>query len=737
MRLHLLFICIILATSSVAQQIDRPQADSLLRVLNKAKSGAERIIALIKLAEYHVFKPGENQVDLDSATACLEEAERLNKTIQSTTLAGHQLLIKGFMLREKGQKPEGRQAVEQAVSLLEKGTDKYLLGKAYFEWQGYYSFVDAADRVQRILITQKAVDAFQQAGEMEQKGHALRMLGELYVLNREFNHAKDALHRAVAAYDSANHRHLQGVYNLISRNYYRMGDFKPAIQYGLQALKTAQAMQDSSMELAAINNTLGILYRIVARKDLAIRYFRDGLAIAVRHSDTSGIINLAHNASLIHIDLNEPRQAVDLLASLPPKLRYHPSLDARINAAIIHIKAYLLEGRIAETHQHAAVLEKLLEEDPDLHFRFKQDIYQTLTGYYLKVQNVRKARLYIDQCFLLPQPLNSAGSANRLRLLYKVDSAERNYTAAFDHLNDYKKVSDSLFNETKFWQMQQLEVEFETSKKGDSILLLTQKTELQTANLRRADLIKNFTIAGILLALLIIGLLYRQYQLKQNSNKVISQKNERLEHLVTEKEWLLKEVHHRVKNNLQTIMSLLELQLDTVSKDAQFAIQTSQNRIYTTSLLHQKLYRSENLSSVNMQVYLTELIQHLRDTYGVNNDILFTTNIAPVELDVTQGVPIGLIVNEVVTNSLKYAFNQEVEQPVIIVSLTMSGDIADLLIADNGTGFLSVNDDNPGLGLKLVKGLAQDIDGHISITADNGASVLIRFKPRLSLANSL
>lgn len=413
----------------------------------------------------------------------------------------------------------------------------------------------------------------------------------------------------------------------------------------------------------------------------------------------------------------------------------YPSIEARVNKAILYLRASLFEKRIAEAYKYCVMMEELLKI-PDLYFYIKQDLYFNLTWYYLQAQNIPKARFYINKSLELQQSSYSRESTSRQRLLYKIDSAEGNYKAAFDHLRAYKIGSDSIFNVMKFRQLQQLEVEYETSKKGDSILLLTQKNALQTANLRRAGLVRNFTIAGILLALLITGLLYRQYRQKQKSSQLILEKNETLQHLVTEKEWLLKEVHHRVKNNLQTIMSLLELQLNTVSRDAQFAIQTSQNRIYTTSLLHQKLYRSENLSSVNMQVYLTELIQHLRDTYGVNNSILFTTNIAPVELDVTQGVPIGLIVNEVVTNSLKYAFNQEVQQPEIIVSLTMSGAIADLLIADNGTGFSSVSD-NPGLGLKLVKGLAEDIDGHISITADNGTSVLIRFKPQLSLANSL
>src|SRR5690348_5667328 len=117
MRCFLLFIITVAAFTACAQQFTPAQADSLRQLLARTSGGAARIKALIHLGEYHIWKKGENAVDLDSANACLSEAAELNKTVGSTELAGHQLLMKGFMLTEAGKRKEGQRAVEQSIPL--------------------------------------------------------------------------------------------------------------------------------------------------------------------------------------------------------------------------------------------------------------------------------------------------------------------------------------------------------------------------------------------------------------------------------------------------------------------------------------------------------------------------------------------------------------------------------------------------------------------------------------------
>ena len=241
--------------------------------------------------------------------------------------------------------------------------------------------------------------------------------------------------------------------------------------------------------------------------------------------------------------------------------------------------------------------------------------------YYFHSGQYANARNYLDKKRALSGDLGDrTPELDDAKLGYKLDSAQGNFHGAFDNLLKFKTTTDSILNETRVQQLQQLEIEYETAKKEDSIraknmdiVALTQKYQLQKKNLTQASLIKNITIAGIILSFIIIVLLYREYRHKQQSNRLISDKNGQLQHLVTEKEWLLKEIHHRVKNNFQTVMGLLGTQADYQKNDiAITAITDSQRRIQSMSLIHQKLYQSNNLSAINMRDYVHKLVELLK-----------------------------------------------------------------------------------------------------------------------------
>jgi len=721
--------------SAAAQQWTPKQADSLRLLLTGTGDTAVRIKTLIQLAEYHIWKKGEIKTDLDSANTCLAEAEWLNRKVQSVELSGHQLLIRGFMLTEKGQRPEGQKAVEQSIPFLEKSNSQRLLGMAWFELQAYYDYSDTVQCRKRILITGQAVEAFHQAGDKEMEGYALTTLGDLHSIMGEYAASNKCLAEALIVYKTIGHKKLQDVYELLGRNCNNLGDFKHALEYALLALKAANATKDSSMQMATINNLLGSLYRNASRPELSIRYYREGLAIALRHRDAPNALIMAYVLGRAYLDVDQPGEALRILDTLPRGLL--DSSNARVKAllGVVYMMGYYAAKQPVKAYRYSVILEKLVEEHA-LTAEWTNLVCIELSKYCLNEHAVAKARSYLSKALVIPLPPTSPAWIPRYNISYRIDSAEGNYKTAFYDLLTYKTFADSLFDEVKTRQFQQLDVEYETSKKVDSISLLTQKSDLQTAYLRQAQLIRNITIAGIVLTLAIIGLLYRQYQLKQQNNKTMTIKNEHLEHLVMEKEWLLQEVHHRVKNNLQTIESLLDLQSDSLGEEAKFVLQTSQNRIYATSLLHQKLYISGNLSSVNMEVYLTELIQHLKDVFNVNTQIAVRMDIDPVELDASQGVPIGLMVNEIITNSFKYAFDRTILHPEIMVSFAVEQGIACLVISDNGIGFANSDQEQSGLGLKLAKGLAKQIGGEATIVSNKGTTVQIRFlkKPVITIA---
>ncbi|TWV93978.1 sensor histidine kinase [Chitinophaga pinensis] len=148
------------------------------------------------------------------------------------------------------------------------------------------------------------------------------------------------------------------------------------------------------------------------------------------------------------------------------------------------------------------------------------------------------------------------------------------------------------------------------------------------------------------------------------------------------------------------------------------------------SLIHQKLYHDENVSSVNMGVYLPELVQYLRLSYNVKNNVLFNVQVHDVELDVSQAIPLGLIVNEAVTNAIKYAFPVPQTGNSISISLLTNNERAQLTITDNGVGIPQeiLQGNVRGLGLKLIRGLANDIEGALLLKNNGGASITISFE---------
>jgi two-component sensor histidine kinase len=233
-------------------------------------------------------------------------------------------------------------------------------------------------------------------------------------------------------------------------------------------------------------------------------------------------------------------------------------------------------------------------------------------------------------------------------------------------------------------------------------------------------------------------LLYKQNRLKQKSNDVITQKNHQLQHLVTEKEWLLKEVHHRVKNNLQVMMSLQELQVrNLTSTEALTAVHDSSNRLYAMSLIHQKLYQQDGLARIDMRQYIGELVRYLTDAFSPGKTVKVETDLqSDIELSVSQAIPVGLILNEAITNTFKYAFaNRSAGEadPRLRIGLCRKGQGGEieLLIADNGRGYDAKQDKTrkKSLGFSLMEALADELDGELSIVNENGVTLILRFIP--------
>jgi PAS domain S-box-containing protein len=213
----------------------------------------------------------------------------------------------------------------------------------------------------------------------------------------------------------------------------------------------------------------------------------------------------------------------------------------------------------------------------------------------------------------------------------------------------------------------------------------------------------------------------------ENENKLIES--------VKEKEILLKEVHHRVKNNLQIINSILNLQSSYLTDPKILEIITeSQNRIRSMSYIHESLYQTKNFSSINFKDYIDNLITNLVYSYRVGSNVIINKDIQDIDLPLDYAIPCGLILNELVTNALKYAYPNNKKGMVNISILKNNENLIEMYIADNGIGLpkdFSI-ESTETLGLSLVHTLVDQIDGKLSVKNEVGTKFLIIFEVKQS-----
>lgn len=290
----------------------------------------------------------------------------------------------------------------------------------------------------------------------------------------------------------------------------------------------------------------------------------------------------------------------------------------------------------------------------------------------------------------------------------QLEQYEKAYQAQDKYMNFYR---DTIINAERIQQIEDLKAKYETAQKEAKIAIQDEKIKEQRTTL--------WAIASILALALIAGILLYRLTRKLRQRNV-------------EKEFLIKEIHHRVKNNLQVLSSLLHLQSRHIKDDAALgAVREGQNRVEAMGLIHQKLYMGDNLASVEMKDYLENLGEALLDSFGIENErIQIICRLEPLYLDVDTAIPLGLIINELITNSLKYAFPEGKSGTIEIVLLKEASGKMCLTVSDNGVGKRSPEDpkSSTSFGANLVQMLSKKLKGKPEITTENGYKTTIYFE---------
>ncbi len=203
-----------------------------------------------------------------------------------------------------------------------------------------------------------------------------------------------------------------------------------------------------------------------------------------------------------------------------------------------------------------------------------------------------------------------------------------------------------------------------------------------------------------------------------------------ISHSLKEKDVLLAEIQHRVKNNLAIITGLLNLQTEKAPcEESRQMMVESRNRVMSIAMVHERLYKKDNLSKINLKLYLSELVHEVVKSFPVNSkEVEITEELDKVEIEITKAVPIGLIINEAITNSLKHAFLDPSKKPLINLKMQLIYDRVQICLTDNGVGFSNTAArKETALGLSLIESLADQIDAKIVFKNQGGACISLVF----------
>ncbi len=511
---------------------------------------------------------------------------------------------------------------------------------------------------------------------------------------------KRALHLANTVGD----RSLQGKVLLgMGGSFYFQGHLSEAIAHYDQALVVYEGIGDPSAQAYALNN-LGIIYRQRRDHAKAIAIYERSLLLKRDQADERGTANTLYNLALAHAYSDNAERALPYFVEARGIYRTLGDTVELIRTDVAEGVALHSLGRYHEARpllkrglalperymvERASVLLHLGEEDRILG-RPKEGL-----------QHLLAAHTKVD-------------GSGRLDLMRQIEKALAqaydqllDATRAAAHWKAYAQLSDTLASEQRQWAIEEMQARYESREKDLTIDAQEEALDQESTQRRL-----NFAIAMLLGALLVSTVFYASSRVRLNR---------RLRKALEEREWLLREMHHRVKNNLQMLNSLLSIQSrELADPGAREAMRESRGRVQAIGLIHQFLYGRDALRSIAMRDYLLKLMEHLGQAGGTElHHIALHTEVDDMQLDVDLATPIGLIVNELVTNALKHAF-PDGRKGSITVGLREAKDQLVLSVKDDGVG--QPGSCGKGFGHTLLRTLAQRLNAEMSTATKQGTS---------------
>ncbi|OYT13386.1 MAG: hypothetical protein B6I19_05455 [Bacteroidetes bacterium 4572_114] len=537
---------------------------------------------------------------------------------------------------------------------------------------------------------------------------------------------------------------IPGYLNLIAENYYQIRNYDSAIVYFQESIKLGRELNKQNLVTSSFKG-LANSYMVQNMFDKALEYFEQLLDIYIEADNCIGIISTHNEIARAYYLSGNSQKAIE---------HYDESL------------------KLAEKTGTTKDLAKTYENLGDIYY--KAEYNQKALGYYNKslIVNIKNGELNSTAlsyfcishvyCSLkdFEGALENLGMSLSIAQKQDLENLEGDiylkYSEVYDEKGDkemalsyfklYSRKRNILFNKEKNQALIEQNVKYESEKKDQEIELLNKENEIKELNIKQKSYQLYLSIAIGGLVLIVVVIIYGRYRAKQKANillagqkeqlkkfnteliaknELISGQKQEIEKRVEEKEVMLRELHHRVKNNMQVIYSMLSLQADKLKdKDAISAIEANIHRVWAMALIHHKLYLDENLTQINMPQYINELSTNILETNtNKKQQINIKYDIQNINLEADMAIPLGLIINELLCNALKHAFN-DVSSPELNIQLKEESNHNLVLnIKDNGAGISEdIAPNKPGVfGLELINMLVRQLKGKLEITNQNGA----------------
>lgn len=505
----------------------------------------------------------------------------------------------------------------------------------------------------------------------------------------------------------------------VKANYGQFKLLKADFYGGIADLVEVTKLQPGDYLTAQLYNKIANALHFVNRPDLAETYVQKAIDLANSKGYQYGrgmpLITLAG----LRIDEGKYEEALTILANVIEYARSKKNQTLLVAGLIHQIQVYLEQG---ELHQASKAIMEAKTYAGQISSISQSNLLNSQGQVLLAQGKNREAiatgkRVEKLMDYRLPMPSRQQAYANMGQAYERLG----NDRSALLYFRQSRALEDSIFRTRQAYYFSELEARFNRNQQAQELALLDSQNDLQASRIQQQS---RFLLFGGIALTVILGLLAF---LAQSIGKVKTQNNI-ISGALAEKELLMKEIHHRVKNNLQLISSLLSLQSRYVdNQEARELLQAGKDRVRSMSIIHQDLYLGELLTAVNVKEYLKKLSSELVNSYELKpNQVQLHLDVAPLDLDVDTLVPLGLIVNELLTNAFKYAFPKG-QAGQIWLRLREANEQLHLEVEDDGIGFSEASVKDTSFGHKLIKTLVRQLDGNLEKVQQEGTYFKLRF----------